>query len=96
MAAEKHASLLSNPVAIHLGLEDPNGPSVVLKQAMEASGSSREGEGASNVIYSYLLYACEKLFENELDQGTFEEHMRWFFRTKVGGHRYSCVEPMAR
>ena len=45
MATEKHASLLSNPVAVHLGLEDPNGPLVVLKQAMEAAGSSREASG---------------------------------------------------
>ena len=31
----------------------------------------------------YLLDACEKVFANELDQATFEEHMRWFFRTQV-------------
>ena len=30
-----------------------------------------------------LLDACEKVFESELDQAVFEEHMRWFFRTKV-------------
>ena len=84
MAAEKHASLLSNPVAVHLGLDDPSGPAVVLKQAMEAFGSLSEGDEEPNVLYSYLLDACEKVFENELDQATFEEHMRWFFRTKVG------------
>ena len=84
MAAEKHASLLSNPVAVHLGLDDPSGPAVVLKQAMEAFGSLSEGDEEPNVLYSYLLDACEKVFENELDQGTFEEHMRWFFRAKVG------------
>ncbi|TBU34473.1 hypothetical protein BD311DRAFT_649726 [Dichomitus squalens] len=83
MAAEKHASLLSNPVAVHLGLDDPSGPSVVLKQAMEAFGSIQEGDEVPNVLYSYLLDACEKVFESELDQGTFEEHMRWFFRTKA-------------
>jgi paired amphipathic helix protein Sin3a len=31
----------------------------------------------------YLLDACEKVFDNELDQATFEEHMRWFFGEKV-------------
>ena len=84
MAAEKHASLFANPVAEHLGLDEPNGPPSVLKQALEAFGSSRDGEEQPTVLYLYLLDACEKVFENELDQATFEEHMRWFFRTKVG------------
>ncbi|KAI0718857.1 hypothetical protein C8T65DRAFT_637162 [Cerioporus squamosus] len=83
MAAEKHASLFANPVAEHLGLDEPNGPPAVLKQALEAFGSSRDGEEQPNVLYLYLLDACEKVFENELDQATFEEHMRWFFRTKA-------------
>ncbi|OBZ68377.1 Paired amphipathic helix protein pst1 [Grifola frondosa] len=82
MAAEKHASLLANPVAVELGLDEPNGPSVILQQAMEAVGERRPGE-EPNVLYMYLLDACEKVFENELDQATFEEHMRWFFRTKA-------------
>ncbi|KAI0375440.1 hypothetical protein BV20DRAFT_960592 [Pilatotrama ljubarskyi] len=82
MAAEKHASLLANPIAVELGLDEPNGPSVVLQQAMEAFGDGRGGE-EPNVLYLYLLDACEKVFENELDQATFEEHMRWFFRTKA-------------
>lgn len=34
-------------------------------------------------FYSYLLDACEKLFEGELDQATFEENMRFLFGTKV-------------
>ncbi|KAI0324037.1 hypothetical protein GY45DRAFT_1314444 [Cubamyces sp. BRFM 1775] len=84
MAAEKHASLLANPIAVELGLDEPNGPSVVLQQAMEAFGGAGTGdEEPPNVLYLYLLDACEKLFENELDQATFEEHMRWFFRTKA-------------
>ncbi|KAI0639840.1 hypothetical protein C8Q77DRAFT_1083126 [Trametes polyzona] len=82
MAAEKHASLLANPIAVELGLDEPNGPSVVLQQAMEAFGDGRGGE-EPNVLYLYLLDAWEKVFENELDQATFEEHMRWFFRTKA-------------
>ncbi|TFK94930.1 hypothetical protein K466DRAFT_475201 [Polyporus arcularius HHB13444] len=83
MAAEKHASLFANPVAEHLGLDEPNGPPAVLKQALEAFGGSRDGDEQPNVLYLYLLDACEKVFENELDQATFEEHMRWFFRTKA-------------
>ena len=82
MAAEKHASLAPNPVARNLGLDEPNGPSAVLEQAIKAFGSGREGE-ETNVLYLYMLDAWEKVFENELDQATFEEHMRWFFRTKV-------------
>ncbi|KAI0688140.1 hypothetical protein BC835DRAFT_1285352 [Cytidiella melzeri] len=81
MAKEKHASLLANPVAVELGLEEPNGPSVILAQAVESLGVSAGGD--SNVLYVYLLDACEKVFANELDQATFEEHMRWFFRTKA-------------
>ncbi|EIW64077.1 uncharacterized protein TRAVEDRAFT_32917 [Trametes versicolor FP-101664 SS1] len=81
-AAEKHASLLANPIAVKLGLDEPSGPSVVLQAAMEAFGDGRGGE-EPNVLYLYLLDAWEKVFENELDQATFEEHMRWFFRTKA-------------
>lgn len=41
------------------------------------------GNEKLNVVYLYLLDACERLFAGEMDQGTFEEHMRWFFGTKV-------------
>ena len=34
-------------------------------------------------FYGYLLDALEKLFENDLDQATFEENMRFLFGTKV-------------
>jgi paired amphipathic helix protein Sin3a len=81
MAKEKYVSLLANPVAVELGLEEPNGPSVVLAQAIESLGQS--GGREPNVLYVYLLEACEKLFASEIDQTTFEEHMRWFFRTQV-------------
>ncbi|KAG5220956.1 Transcriptional regulatory protein [Salix suchowensis] len=82
LAAEKHRPLLANPVAAGLGLDDPNGPSAVLAQAMEAVGEQGVAEG-SNVVYMYLLDACEKVFDGELDQSTFEEHMRWFFGNKA-------------
>ena len=45
----------------------------------------RGAEGNEEALYQYLLEACEKLFMNELDQAMFEEHMRWFFGTKVSG-----------
>jgi len=82
LAGEKHVSFLENPIAIELGLEDPNGPSAVLAQAIEALGDQGSNEG-SNVVYMYLLDACEKVFDSELDQATFEEHMRWFFGNKA-------------
>ena len=81
-ARQKHAPLLANKVAVELGLDDPNGPPVVLAQYEEALGNSIPSD--ANVVYMYLLSACDKLFDNEMDQGTFEEHMRWFFGTKVG------------
>ena len=34
-------------------------------------------------FYAYLLDACEKLFEGEMDQANFEENMRFLFGTKV-------------
>ncbi|KDQ63138.1 hypothetical protein JAAARDRAFT_119201 [Jaapia argillacea MUCL 33604] len=75
LAASQHRSLLANPIAVELGLDEPGGPATILGQAIEAFG---EGPG-TNVLYLYLLEACEKVFDNELDQATFEEHMRWFF-----------------
>jgi paired amphipathic helix protein Sin3a len=80
LAASNHKELASNPVAVQLGLDEPLGPPGVLKQATETFG---RGQPEGNVLYLYLLDACEKVFENELDQATFEEHMRWFFGTKV-------------
>ncbi|KAG6849975.1 hypothetical protein H0H93_002977 [Arthromyces matolae] len=81
-AAEKHSFLLANRVAVELGLDEPNGPSTVLEQTMDLLGD-RGGTGNSNVIYVYLLSACEKMFEGDMDQATFEEHMRWFFGNKA-------------
>ncbi|KDR85669.1 hypothetical protein GALMADRAFT_234672 [Galerina marginata CBS 339.88] len=80
-AAQKHAPLLANRVAVDLGLDDPNGPASVLAQTMDHLGTPAVED--ANIVYMYLLTACEKLFDNELDQGTFEEHMRWFFGTKA-------------
>ncbi|KAJ3731949.1 hypothetical protein DFJ43DRAFT_1076534 [Lentinula guzmanii] len=77
LAATKHVHLLSNPVAVQLGLDDPNGPATVLAQAMG------QLNGSANVVYMYLLDACEKVFAGDLDQVSFEEHMRWFFGNKA-------------
>lgn len=85
LAAKKHGPLLANQIAVELGLVDPSGPSVVLQQSMEALGERLGSETTSNVVYLYLLNASEKMFDNEMDPATFEEHMRWFFGTKVRG-----------
>lgn len=82
LAAEKHNTLLANRVAVELGLDDPNGPAAVLAQTTEILGERGTAENA-NVVYLYLIHACDKLFDNELDQPTFEEHMRWFFGNKA-------------
>lgn len=85
-AARQTAKMLNptdcNPIAVDLGLDDPAGPAAVLVQAMEALGDRRPNETA-DVFYLYFLEACEKLFDNELDPGLFEEHMRWFFGNKA-------------
>jgi hypothetical protein len=179
LAAEGHASLRSNPVAVELGLEEPVNAQSVLAQSIEMMGahaiaastsimrpSSRspvppgntttatsvngvgpsaegapasssssevpnnkpiEGEqqqqqqqgnehdpgrnllpdpdggssvimeempGRANVVYMYLLEKCEKVFSNEMDQATFEEHMRWFFGTKVSRTRFVSSKPL--
>ncbi|KAI6135502.1 hypothetical protein EV401DRAFT_2085142 [Pisolithus croceorrhizus] len=71
-----------NPIAVDLGLDDPTGPAAILAQAMEALGDRRPSKTA-DVFYLYFLDACEKLFDNELEPGLFEEHMRWFFGNKA-------------
>lgn len=81
---DKHASLRVNPVARVLGQEETNGPSVILEE-VEKEIRERSGGEDANILYIYFLDTCEKTFAGEMDQATFEEHMRWFFRTKVGG-----------
>ena len=52
LAMTKHASLRPNPIAIELGLDDPNGPSAVLSQIIDALGDRGAGEaGAVAVPY---------------------------------------------
>lgn len=83
LAANNHKQFVENPVAVELGLDDPSGPSAVLMQAIDSLGDHGTTIEGTNVVYMYLLDACEKVFDSELDQTTFEEHMRWFFGNKV-------------
>jgi C-terminal domain of Sin3a protein len=80
-ARQKFRHLVANPIAVELGMDDPQGPSSVQEQILRDRGAEDNEES----LYQYMLEACEKLFMNELDQATFEENMRWFFGTKVGG-----------
>ncbi|KAI6031526.1 hypothetical protein BKA83DRAFT_26748 [Pisolithus microcarpus] len=68
---------------VDLGLDDPTGPAAVLAQATEALGRPGDQARPQDVFYLYFLDACEKLFDNELEPGLFEEHMRWFFGNKA-------------
>ncbi|KAG7452216.1 uncharacterized protein BT62DRAFT_926424 [Guyanagaster necrorhizus] len=79
LVANKHAQLKANPVAVQLGLDDPNGPATLLTQTQDVLNVREE----NNVAYMYLLDACDKVFSGELDQISFEEHMRWFFGKKA-------------
>ena len=86
--AENLNPMDSNPIAVELGLDDPNGPGAVLRQATEALGEQRP-DSMPNLVYMYFIDACEKLFDGELEVVLFEEHMRWFFGNHVGGSRTS-------
>jgi paired amphipathic helix protein Sin3a len=79
-ARQKFRHLAANPIAVELGMDDSQGPSSVQEQILRDRGA----EDNEEALYQYMLEACEKLFMSELDQATFEEHMRWFFGTKVG------------
>lgn len=92
-AAEKYRDLYANPVAVELGLDEPNGPSALLTQ-LTASLGHREGDGKTNVLYMYLLDACDKVFDGEMDQAMFEEQMRWFFGT-VAFNTYTIDKTVA-
>ncbi|KAH0838111.1 hypothetical protein J3R83DRAFT_6357 [Lanmaoa asiatica] len=76
--AENLDPMDSNPIAVELGLDDPNGPGAVLRQAMEALGEQRP-DSTQELVYMYFIDACEKFFDGELEVGLFEEHMRWLF-----------------
>lgn len=59
----------------------------MLLQVIETYGK-KDTNGTTNVLYAYLLDACVKLFDGDMEQATFEEHMRWFFGTKASAvHR---------
>ena len=85
----------SNPIAVELGLDDPNGPGIVLRQAMDALGEQRPNN-TPDLVYIYFLDACEKLFDGELEANLFEEHMRWFFGNQASEPHEQVVKSVLR
>ena len=67
---------------------DQDAPTVTMATRSSTNGpalASTTADRPEAHFYDYFLESCEKVFEGEMDQATFEEHMRWFFRTKVSG-----------
>jgi paired amphipathic helix protein Sin3a len=71
LAAEKKQPI--NPMAIKLGLADPETQFYGIEK----------GENPAQHYYGHLLSIAEKLFENEVDVGTYEETLRLMFSTKA-------------
>ena len=73
-----------NPVAVELGLQDGStGPAGVVGAAAASAGvNNREESGLflhPSRYYDTVLDLCEKLFDAEVDQATFEEAVRYMF-----------------
>ena len=55
----------------------------VPKPAEEDPNATDKERTPAKYYYQYLLDACEKLFDAEIDQNTFEEQLRFMFGTKA-------------
>ena len=62
-----------NPVAIKLGLAEPETQYFGIES----------GDNPAQHYYTHLLSMAERLFENEVDIGTYEETLRLMFGTKA-------------
>lgn len=62
-----------NPVAIKLGLAEPESQNFGVEN----------GENPARHYYDHLLALCERLFDQEIDQATFEETLRLMFSNKA-------------
>lgn len=93
MASAAPAKTRINPVAMELGLQDPStGPASVVGAAAASSalanGGAANGTSADEIsglhlppsrYYDTLLDLTEKLFDQEVDQATYEESVRFMF-----------------
>lgn len=73
MAATDRPSRL-NPIAVELGISNPL-PIIDV--------SADDDKHAAEGYYPYLLELCEKYFESELDQSTYEENLRMMWGIKA-------------
>ncbi|GMK60011.1 hypothetical protein CspeluHIS016_0902280 [Cutaneotrichosporon spelunceum] len=71
LAAQKKQPI--NPVAIKLGLAEPETQNFGIEN----------GENPARHYYDHLLALCERLFDQEIDQATFEETLRLMFNNKA-------------
>ncbi|THH08411.1 hypothetical protein EW145_g2724 [Phellinidium pouzarii] len=76
LASDPASPYLANPVASDLALLDTGAPSHRLAEL-------QKGPSPAAHFYGYLLEACEKLFDNEIDQQAFEDITRYMFGTRA-------------
>ncbi len=55
----------------------------VPKPADDDPNATDKERNPAKYYYQYMLDACEKLFDTEIDQNTFEEQLRFMFGTKA-------------
>ncbi|KAN0061779.1 hypothetical protein ACQY0O_005772 [Thecaphora frezii] len=88
MAAREPLRSKINPIAVELGLQDgASGPAAVVGATANASSlgpvaSTNEEAGLTlhpSRYYDTLLDMCEKLFDGDIDQATFEESVRYMY-----------------
>lgn len=72
--AANHQPARLNPIAVELGISTPL-PIIDIS----ASDNKHAAEG----YYAHLLELCERYFEQEIDQGTYEENLRMMWGTKA-------------
>lgn len=60
-----------------MALLDADAPDLGLRNLQQ------QKTNAASYFYDYLLASCERLFDNDIDQQTFEDICRYMFGTKV-------------
>lgn len=71
-------------MAVELGLQDgSSGPAAVVAAAAAGAGVTASEESGIDLppsrYYDTLLDLCEKLFDGDVDQATFEESLRYMY-----------------
>ncbi|KAH8116164.1 hypothetical protein DFH11DRAFT_1832383 [Phellopilus nigrolimitatus] len=76
LASDPSSPYLANPVSSDLALLDKEAPDRRLGELLQRPSPAAH-------FYEYLLESCERLFDNQIDQQTFEEMTRYMFGTKA-------------